>query len=346
MGKVENDEQKKIKRNNSIDMIKLVCACLVVSIHIKPLFDLSESAGIFLTEILSRIAVPFFFAVSGYFFASKWKGEKRYLGKAVCGLMRYYAVFSVFYILWDALKGSYADFSAAELAKLLIQRILFYGAYYHLWYFPSAIASLCVLYICEKRKIWKYVAAVSLLFFAGGALTYTWNVAAVSLLPVLETLEENFYFDYLRRFLCDAIPFTMMGAVIWHTQIQWQTVKRSRSLLCCPWWLVVNTAETGLALFIGADRGTTLSFSLMPLVCTILMLALQRPACKWERVGSFCRETSIVVYGMHPLLLEIIWKLMPAAWNVGETAVFSLVLTVCLVLSFCLWHVEQRRCEN
>ena len=54
---------KKKQRNNSIDLFRYLCAVLVVIIH-SSFWRQWGTFGYFLGEILTRIAVPFFFAVT------------------------------------------------------------------------------------------------------------------------------------------------------------------------------------------------------------------------------------------------------------------------------------------
>ena len=63
--------KKDLQRVYSIDFFRLVCALLVVVIHTEPLCDINEIIGFITIQILPRIAVPFFFCVSGYYYIDK-----------------------------------------------------------------------------------------------------------------------------------------------------------------------------------------------------------------------------------------------------------------------------------
>ena len=56
--------------NNSIDIFRLLCAVMVVAIHTAPFSDISGPLGDLCTNLLPRIAVPYFFATAGYFYIS------------------------------------------------------------------------------------------------------------------------------------------------------------------------------------------------------------------------------------------------------------------------------------
>ena len=55
------------KKSGSLDIFRVIAAVLVIAIHTAPLETISPAADFFLTRILARIAVPFFFMVTGMF---------------------------------------------------------------------------------------------------------------------------------------------------------------------------------------------------------------------------------------------------------------------------------------
>ena len=88
----------KDKRNNSIDIFRLVCALLVVAIHTHPFADINEYVGYFCTSVLTRIAVPFFFCVSGYYYVEKLeKIGLRAFKDTSKKILKIYIVWSIIY---------------------------------------------------------------------------------------------------------------------------------------------------------------------------------------------------------------------------------------------------------
>ena len=55
----------------AIDRFKLLAAFLVIAIHTSPLTFISPEADYILARVLARVAVPFFFMVTGYFVLPK-----------------------------------------------------------------------------------------------------------------------------------------------------------------------------------------------------------------------------------------------------------------------------------
>lgn len=61
----------------AIDILKFFAALLVVSIHVPPFYDYNFEVSFWMKNVLSAIAVPFFFMASGYFCAEKMENEKK-----------------------------------------------------------------------------------------------------------------------------------------------------------------------------------------------------------------------------------------------------------------------------
>ena len=53
------------KRPAALDGFRMFAALLVVCIHTSPLASLNADADFWLTRVLARVGVPFFFLVSG-----------------------------------------------------------------------------------------------------------------------------------------------------------------------------------------------------------------------------------------------------------------------------------------
>lgn len=61
-------------RINSIDIARLFAAILVIAIHTQAIMWFSDRANGNI-QILTRVAVPFFFCTSGYFFKKAMSGR-------------------------------------------------------------------------------------------------------------------------------------------------------------------------------------------------------------------------------------------------------------------------------
>lgn len=59
------------KRNCTIDFLRLLMALLIVALHCNPFAEYNALISYFPSQVLSRIGVPFFAAIAGYYFFQK-----------------------------------------------------------------------------------------------------------------------------------------------------------------------------------------------------------------------------------------------------------------------------------
>lgn len=90
---------KQRERNCSIDIFRYVCAIMVIMIHTRPLEEFNVQLGFFTSNIIPRIAVPFFFAVSGYFYIQKLEKKEKVFVNYIIGLIKIYFIWSVIYFI-------------------------------------------------------------------------------------------------------------------------------------------------------------------------------------------------------------------------------------------------------
>ena len=146
------------QRNNSIDIFRYVCALMVVAIHAHPFCELGVNADFFFSTLLPRIAVPFFFAASGYFYIKKLEsGAERCFSQYLKRIVTTYALWSVIYFIFTFCKGGYSAlkwFAVSSVYNFFVK-----GSYYHFWFFPALIISVCLITVFYKMNLKKTAAA-------------------------------------------------------------------------------------------------------------------------------------------------------------------------------------------
>ena len=169
------DEQK--KRNNLIDIVRLLCAVLVVAIHTSPFNSLENTALVDVFVKLNRTAVPMFLLIAGAFF---WEKVKQ---SGITYAKKYFVRIATMYVFWSVLYAActypvYYEFpSLLSLIKVFACQLLYYGTFDHLWYFVCVIycviLSIMLLHYIKAEYILKFAfpfffATYILLFFAFG----------------------------------------------------------------------------------------------------------------------------------------------------------------------------------
>ena len=318
----------KSRAYGGLDAFRILAALLVVAIHISPLTTYSAAGDFFLTRCLARVAVPFFFMVTGHFVLGQvleGKGSFAPLGRQVRKILLLYLVAVVLYLPIGWYAGHYQDLSLLDGVRLLV----FDGTFYHLWYFPACAMGLLVVYglsrVFRGRGLWVAVGVL----YAIALLGDSYYGLTAQIAPLASLYEAGFHlFSYTRNGLFMAPLFLLLGA---------QMGKRGPAPL--PWAaglglalsLALMTGEGFLLRHLGLQRHDSM-YLLLPLVmCFLYRLLLAWPA----KAPAACRTLSTWVYILHPAMLVV---LRGGAKVVGLTEILvgnSLVqyLMVCL-LSF------------
>lgn len=119
-----------------------------------------------MTDILARIAVPFFFSVSGWFLVPRLLREGRAaLIPFVKKLLLLYGAAALLYLPLNLY-----NHTLEESGFALLRDVFFNGTFYHLWYFPALVLGACLVYgllrILGPRWAW----LPALLLYAAGLL--------------------------------------------------------------------------------------------------------------------------------------------------------------------------------
>lgn len=132
-----------VARNHTIDILKLLFAWGVVGIHMM-VFTKYPVVFFTLTQGLFRIGVPFFFVVSGYFFAGKIhdkEASRRYLKS----ILKLYAVFEIIDIILNTLNhpGIWSQ------PLMILRKVFTCGVNNVYWYLISLFLTCLLL-----RPLW------------------------------------------------------------------------------------------------------------------------------------------------------------------------------------------------
>ncbi|MEQ7149107.1 membrane-bound serine racemase VanT [Enterococcus gallinarum] len=148
-------------KNKGIDQFRVIAAMMVVAIHCLPLHYLWPEGDILITLTIFRVAVPFFFMISGYYVfaelavANSYPSRQRVFNFIKKQLKVYLLATLMFLPL--ALYSQTIGFDLP--VGTLAQALLVNGILYHLWYFPALITGSLLLtslliHVSFKKVFW------------------------------------------------------------------------------------------------------------------------------------------------------------------------------------------------
>ena len=277
------------------DRFRLPAALLVVAIHTGPLLSVSPLANDLLTDIWGRIAVPFFFAVSGWFLVPRLRREgAAALGPFLKKTLLLYLLSALLYLPLNLYNHTLADSGAS-----LLRDIFFNGTFYHLWYFPALALGACIVWaLVRGLGRWAWLPAV--LLYLIGLLGDSWYGLTAALPPVRAAYEAMFLcFDYTRNGLFSTPIFLLLGGWLAGRPRRGGAGRYGAGLLAS---LVLLTAEGLLVKHFALARFDALYLTL-PLCVGFLLLwlaALELPA------APALRGWTAAIYVLHPWCIVLV----------------------------------------
>ena len=314
----------------NLDAAKFLCALLIVVIHTSPLQNASPLVHFYVNDVITRVAVPLFFAMSGFLFFRKLDFVDGKIArttrnfacilKATRKNVLLYIIWSFLYLIVVLPEWYRTGWWGLHAVKDWLYSFLFSGAYYHLWYLLALIVALPALYVLlmfiPLERFWFVGAGLWVL----ECLTYSYSWIGVDRIPLVVTIGSRMpvVFDAFFR----AVPLLSIGAVCAGTQ------PKRTSVGLCVGAFVLCAAEASLLYFFSPNESQfSYLFATPLLTCTLLnvlvsgrQIALPNP---WP---SRLRDMSLLIYCLHPMICYFFRE-----WGFPSGIPFWLAVTVTVV---------------
>lgn len=304
-----------------LDWFRLLAAFLVVTIHTSPLGGISEWADLTLTRIVGRVAVPFFFMVTGYFVLAGLDAGK--IRRQLKKLLFYYLIAIVLYVPVNWYAGRLQGLTAA----MVLQELLVQGTFYHLWYLPALMTGLLLSWGLLRFLGNKGALAVSAVLYLLGLLGDSYYGLAAGMGPLKAVYEWLFgLLENTRNGFFLAPLFLIFGALFHDGQKTRDTAalpgpeelkepvkpgqpkgehlnrKILRQGICLAVSLAAMTAEGLLVHRAGWPHHDSM-YLLLPMVMIFLFDLLLRLPVPGRPV---LRQLSLWIYLLHPLVIVVV----------------------------------------
>ncbi|WJQ82241.1 serine racemase VanT catalytic subunit [Brevibacillus brevis] len=160
------------KQYGGLDRFGIIAAILVIAIHTFPLLSISEWADFTLRQTIARVAVPFFFMCTGFFFMQKLGSDRNknasMLKQFLWKVGKLYLLSILLYLPMNVYAGYFTDGFTVFTA---VKDLLFNGTMYHLWYFPGIMLGVCIsTFLYTRLSTWNAFWMTLLLYGIGFVL--------------------------------------------------------------------------------------------------------------------------------------------------------------------------------
>lgn len=334
-GKCENlDRQTDRQHYPVVDLLKYICALLVVSIHIAPLssyfevFPLTKYLNYGIQNYVARIAVPFYFAAAGFFLFRK-----------------------IDFYKFDI--STTKDYVFKSLRLLGVWTVLlFVGSTAHLWYMGGLVVAVCFLSVLLYKRVSlkKMIVIASLLYVIGllgdpyfGLFNVLQNYKAVN----YATKAYFVIFGTTRNGLFMGFPFLLLGGVIEKKKVSIKPLYATAGFILS---MLLLLCEAFLIRKYELPKDVNMYFFLVPALFFLLVFSVN---VRVQQGGIFFRKLrniSIIVYFFHMFVYQWIvwgWKAVDRLFGINiNNSLINYLLTVVIttilgILIDCLSKKEK-----
>ena len=298
------------KEYNFVDVLKFFFMLCVIAIHcnIESIFG---RTGWYILHCIFRLAVPFFFVASGFFFMSKLEKSGSRIEQTIKSYIRRILVPLLFYVTLNILLDVFLkiinnyQFSIKWFVRT-IQRILFDppGA---MWFLSACIFGIIFLYPFLKRNKINLAIFIGIFLYSFALICNTYYYI-IKDIPFFSSMIELYakFFKIARNGLFVGFFDLAIGIKCYEINKKWN--KQYNKIVCCisPILFLLLCAEIYFAeqnkQFLMDDHSL---FIFLPyFIACIFLIALHIPFPK--RQMSILRNLSSGMYFMHRFILKII----------------------------------------
>lgn len=336
------ENQKNFTKINSIDILRLICAIMVVAIHTQPLSEYENLTGYIATYVFPRLGVPFFFAVSGYSYISGLIQGKKVFVKYIKRLLTIYILWSLIYYLVDFTQVMSSNSSLTGFLKSCFFDFLITGSHYQLWFFPVLIS--CVILVTVLRRHLVCLSILSFLLYGGGCLVGAYYYKVGSKIPLINNLYHSQQLETVRRYLFMGLPFFMLGYILIHAYKKLGNVKNKTLLLSTGIITGLFLIEIFIGRALGLQANIITTVFLYPLLLLVLTLCLRYPLPQLDTTARFCKTSANFMYYSHPLFILVMAEALPKQFSMslGNTSEFLLICVSTVISSYIIYIIDNK----
>lgn len=296
----------------TIDICKMICALLVVSIHIRPFESFSKTLNFLEGDIIARVAVPFFYASASFFlfekiiFSEKGKIVKcqennSILLKYLSRIILLYIIWSGIYLFWQIPYWNSIGWTGVGAIIDYIVSFFVRGSVYHFWYFVSLIYGSIILYkLLQILGIIKTFYISTFLYLLKSLIYgYSWLK-----IPGIEMAEKIWnMFSGVFDGVCLALPFMVVGMLASQKNSIYLKISRYRKLGGVISFCGLVIEASLLYLFGGNNGKYSYIIFTFPLCIFLFSCVLEKKMNIGINYSRRIRKYSTLVFCVHPLVI-------------------------------------------
>lgn len=327
----------------AVDFFRLIFAIGIVALHLSPLKDVNNVLNYFLVQVLTRLGVPFFFLVSGFFLQKKLD-DLRKVTAYLLKLFHLYLIYTLLYlpqIVYGYLKN---DNSFIRNALTFVREFIFVGSYTQLWYFVGLIVATLLLYLFVKklRLSDKQITAIVVVLYIIGTImdAYIQPLKESLNIPVsrFATVDKRYLllwlyfkvFSTTRNGIFFGLPYLFFGYLISKNK---EKVYRKNYLMLSLVSFLVMTGEALIVHEVFGGRGQNMLFTLLPTSIFVFLFVLFIDCKNDQRntqMAKHLRYVSVLYFGLHPFINFYVGGVLHKGFDIELHSMIRFILVTIL----------------
>lgn len=277
-----------------LDLVKFIGALLVVLIHTAPLEPYSAVANFYTKDVIARVAVPLFFAISGFFFARKPDPVKTFTRIALL-----YLGWSAAYLLIQIPQWYQSGWWGLHVVLDYILGLVTVGTYFHLWYLLATLYAIPLLYLLVKRASPRLMLRICCVFWLIECLAYSYAWIGIDRIPVLMSVFSRL--GGICNGVLRALPLMLIGVFCHQNASNYPaSYWRKRAVIS----LCFLITEASLLHFATPNSGLYSYLFATPFFTYYLLCGLLCSRFQFRRpeTALVLRKSSLTIYCVHPFI--------------------------------------------
>ena len=328
-------------RNCSIDLFRLLCAIFVVAIHTKLFFDINSILGYSVKHVITRIAVPFFFCVMGYYYIKKLINNEKPFKKNFIRYLKVYVVWSVIYYVFNLIFALYQNTSFLTYTLASIENFFIWGTNsYHLWFFPAVFFCLIVVTVCYKLKLLKPLVVISIVLYIITTLGSAYPQFAKNVPILSKLILWNHYDKIIRHFFGNALAFFCMGYLFNVVKIK----KNNKKDVIIEIMLIIIFVIENIYIYkYMKPEYQSITFSLYPLLFQTMKLLFNNPMNKLQKISDKTKHIADFTYYSHVLFRDIFTFILTDFFHLNSyyTILFLSTIITTILIGYLLFKYSK-----
>lgn len=332
------------KQYGALDLAKFIAAILIIVLHTSPFSSYSSILNFGFRNIVTIIAVPFFFITSGFLFCTKLNSLSEDKGNYY---KNYIKRLGVMYLLWSAVYFVFVvtdwitnGVSAIDILRY-VKRFFFEGSYSTIWFLPALMTAISIVYLLRKKLPYKKIFFLALPFYLIACLGSSYY-GLTTKIPLISDFYNAYFsfFDTIKNGILFGWVYVALGGVFSEKSFK---PKPCKYLVLTGVFFVLMAGETIVQTYLKwATNGVDTKLILLPLSICLFYFVMslnikQSPVLVWMR-----KLSSLMFLSQRIFLTTFDLFLKDTIFVKNSMMYFVSILSLTLIFSFAFIVVSDK----